>query len=235
MWHMARKFTMRVVFLPMPFLVLAFFFEYLLPQNALSSYLFSPFRMVCYGCYCIQAFFIHFIIGPKINNMCQPIYDVDRSCVPCELNFLLQDLPQQMLLHPAVRMLTFAFENRWIMFWNSITFLYQKIQNCYSWVISVSCSREDARMFFCRLLVELVGLYVIFRIWYFLLQIFLGFIVSSALLLSPTVFTVCCSLSCRSSSRLCVLLCRFRCNICIDTCCCWCHVIPSVNLDICAF
>ncbi|KAL9964370.1 hypothetical protein ACROYT_G028001 [Oculina patagonica] len=54
MWHMARKFIMRVFILPIPFLVPAIFFKYLLCQTALSSktnvreetYLFKPFWLL---------------------------------------------------------------------------------------------------------------------------------------------------------------------------------------------
>ena len=79
-WHMARKFIMRTVLLPIPFLAPALFVEYLLHQNLLPqqnmlriSYLFQPFRILCYGCYCIQAFYLHFLLGKPP--------DADRSCV----------------------------------------------------------------------------------------------------------------------------------------------------------
>ena len=59
---------MRVILLPIPFLVPALYVEYLLYQNALpqqtsvkeTTYLFRPFRMVCYGCYVSQALFFPF-------------------------------------------------------------------------------------------------------------------------------------------------------------------------------
>ena len=58
MWHIARKFIMHVVILPLPFLVPAVFVEYLLYKNVLSSqtnvkertHLFRPLKMACYAC-----------------------------------------------------------------------------------------------------------------------------------------------------------------------------------------
>ena len=68
MWHIARKFFMHVVILPLPFLVPATFVEYLLYKNVLSSqtsvkestHLFRPLKMACYACYCFKAFFFYF-------------------------------------------------------------------------------------------------------------------------------------------------------------------------------
>ena len=78
-WHMVRKFIMRVIILPLPFLVPAIFAEYLLYQDALSpqnflrvTHLFKPFRKLCYACYCIQAFYLCFIAKPP---------DAARSCI----------------------------------------------------------------------------------------------------------------------------------------------------------
>ena len=81
MWHMARKFIMHVVIMPLPFLVPAIFIEYLLYKNVLSTqtsikertHLFRPLKMVCYACYCIQAFYFYFFITGKNNST--------RSCV----------------------------------------------------------------------------------------------------------------------------------------------------------
>ena len=72
--HRMRKFIMRVILLPIPFLVPAMYVEYLLYQNALShptsvketTVLFQPFMMVCYGCYFGLAFVSHFIV--QISN-----------------------------------------------------------------------------------------------------------------------------------------------------------------------
>ncbi len=79
-WHTARKIIMRTVLLPILFLAPAVFVENLLNQNLLPqqnvlriSHLFQPFRGLCYGCYCIQGFYLHFLMGkPR---------DAERSCV----------------------------------------------------------------------------------------------------------------------------------------------------------
>ena len=69
-WNMARRFIMRVLILPIPFLLPALFVEYLLfksvlpQQNSLHvGHLFDPFKMLCYGCYFVHAFYLHFVIG----------------------------------------------------------------------------------------------------------------------------------------------------------------------------
>ena len=105
-WHRMRKFIMRVILLPIPFLVPAIYFYYLLHQNALSqptsaktaTLPFSPFRMVCYGCYVIQAFFFHLIRGkpnpPFSLVYCPKSFSKDESC---DLIFSRRELPERML------------------------------------------------------------------------------------------------------------------------------------------
>lgn len=161
MWHMARKFIMRVFILPIPVLVPAIFVEYLLYQITLSrqtgaegrAHLFHPFRVICYCCYCIQAFYFYFLKG-KVNctSSCVCVWDEAADLAKGEhLRFVWtcshQELPQRML-------------TRFRSYWNStvnltvigwplvfyLTFLYdniKKIKNeiftCYQHgVISVS-------------------------------------------------------------------------------------------------
>ncbi len=104
-WHMARKFIMRVFILPIPFLIPALFVEYLLNQTALSSktnaregtHLFRPFRLVCYGCYCIQAFYFHFIIGKNnCRSSCVSEWDRERKHLKFIWTCWHQELPQRM-------------------------------------------------------------------------------------------------------------------------------------------
>ena len=75
MWHLGRKFIMRVVLLPLPFLAPALFVDYLLYLNLLPQlnvlhvkHLFQPFSKVCYICYCIQAFYLHFLVGKRART-----------------------------------------------------------------------------------------------------------------------------------------------------------------------
>ena len=62
-WHRARKFFMHVVLLPITFLAPAILVEYLLNQNFLPtqnilgiSQIVRPFRILCYCCFCWNAF-----------------------------------------------------------------------------------------------------------------------------------------------------------------------------------
>lgn len=68
-WHRARRFIMRVLILPIPFLFPALFVVYLIQNNVLPhqnslrlSHLFQPFNMLCYSCYFIQAFYYSFFV-----------------------------------------------------------------------------------------------------------------------------------------------------------------------------
>ena len=104
MWHMARKFIMRVLILPLPVLVPAIFVEYLFYQTALSpqtsvkgkAHLFQPFRVMCYCCYCIQAFYFHFIVG-KVNCTSACVCEWDPHVIKFIWTCSHQELPQRML------------------------------------------------------------------------------------------------------------------------------------------
>ncbi|KAJ7390661.1 Multidrug resistance-associated protein 1 [Desmophyllum pertusum] len=142
MWHKARKFIIRVVLLPIPFLVPAIFVEYLLYHNALSlqtrvketMHLFQPFKMVCYSCYCIQAFYFHFIIGkPYPSRSC--VY-FPKSCVyypkHCSLEEFTwicshRELPQRMLTHLGYIRWTLKALWRFIL-WGIVSSPYEKFQ-----------------------------------------------------------------------------------------------------------
>ena len=105
-WHRMRKFIMRVILLPIPFFAPAIYFYYLLHQNALSqptsaktaTFPFSPFRLLCYGCYVIQAFFFHLIRGkpnpPFSLVYCPKSFSEDESC---DLIFSRRELPERMV------------------------------------------------------------------------------------------------------------------------------------------
>lgn len=112
MWHMARKFIMRAVLLPIPFLVPALFVEYLLYQNLLPqqnllriAHLSQPFRILCYSCYCIQAFNLHFLKGKPPNAersylcLCRVLPSLDNGnlCICSH-----RELPDRMLEHLRV-------------------------------------------------------------------------------------------------------------------------------------
>lgn len=96
---------MRAFLLPITFLAPAIFVDYLLYQNLLPhhnvikiSHIFRPFRILCYGCYCVHAFYFHILQGKPP--------DAERSCVFDKREFECQDklrfhreLPQRMLGH----------------------------------------------------------------------------------------------------------------------------------------
>lgn len=80
-WNMTKRFIMRVLILPMPFLLPALFVDYLLTkkviprQSSLSEgHVFQPFRLLCYGCYCFHAFYLHFIIERPNAKAIRDVY-----------------------------------------------------------------------------------------------------------------------------------------------------------------
>lgn len=94
-WHRARKFIMRVVLLPIPFLAPAIFVEYFLYQNLLPdqnmlgiSLIVPPFRILCYGCFYFNAFYLHILRGKPPGN--------ERPCNE------VVELPQRMLRHLCI-------------------------------------------------------------------------------------------------------------------------------------
>ena len=108
-WHRARKFIMRVFLLPIPCLVPAIFVEYLLYQNLLPKqnmlridHLFQPFRMFCYSCYCVHAFYSHILQGkPPVAKESRCLFEEENfksENVP--FNWIcFHDLPHEMLDH----------------------------------------------------------------------------------------------------------------------------------------
>ena len=91
-WHRARKFFMHVVLLPIPFLAPVILVEYLLYQNLLPtqnilgiSQIVRPFRILCYGCLCLNAFYLHILRGKPLDD--------ERPCDE------VGELPQRMLRH----------------------------------------------------------------------------------------------------------------------------------------
>ena len=107
MWHIARKFIMHVVIMPLPFLVPAIFIEYLLYKNVSSAqtsikertHLFRPLKMTCYACYCLQAFYFYFIITGKNNSTRSCVREFHREKIK-DSTFIYcfhHELPQRML------------------------------------------------------------------------------------------------------------------------------------------
>ena len=91
-WHRVRKFFMHVVLLPITFLAPAILVEYLLNQNLLPtqnilgiSQIVRPFRILCYGCLCLNAFYLHILRGKPLDD--------ERPCDE------VGELPQRMLRH----------------------------------------------------------------------------------------------------------------------------------------
>ena len=91
-WYRARKFIVHVGVLPIPFLAPAIFVEYFVYQNLVPdqnmlgiSLTVPPFRILCYGCFYFNAFYLHILRGKPP--------DKER---PCDV---IAELPQRMLRH----------------------------------------------------------------------------------------------------------------------------------------
>lgn len=90
MWNRIKRFIMRIFILPVLFFLPALFVEYLQYNNILPPYnflnishLFSSVKVLCYCCYCLQAFLCSF-----------------SSRKPNDWGFgIIRDLPLQMLIH----------------------------------------------------------------------------------------------------------------------------------------
>lgn len=122
---------MRVLILPLPFLVPAIFVKYLRYRTALTSqttgneiaHVFQPIRVVCYSCYCIHAFYFNFVKGKA---------HCTRSCVleldPGEFIRMCshQQLPQQMESHLPILWLSIA-KPVFFLPWNMLLSLFQSI------------------------------------------------------------------------------------------------------------
>ena len=152
LWHMVRKFIMRVVILPLPFLVPAVFIEYLLYKNVLSSqisvkertHLFRPFKMACFACYCFQAFYFYFIIG-KTNCTRSCVDEFARDDKHLNIIWLCyhRELPQRMLtrVHTVRSFLWLSISSPCSWF---VTDLIQEAKTC-------SCSPCTVSIFsFCK-------------------------------------------------------------------------------------
>lgn len=261
LWHMARKFIMRVVILPLPFLVPAVFIEYLLYENVLSSqisvkertHLFRPIKMACYACYCFQAFYFYFIIGKNnCTKSCVEKLDCDGRYPIIIWHCFYRELPQRMLARVQII--------RWISlvccgpqgYSHYLLFLPAKIclRSCPSCRLSVSSFLE----FLCHIIKYLA-------IWVFSLYAWLSLFLS---LFSPSIialhpFSVLCASvgSCLWKLmdvnflhryillpvRLVVVLldilvsCLSAVGVvfCITVCCCWCYSIPSIRHLACVF
>ncbi len=174
MWHMARKFIMRVFILPIPFLVPAIFVEYLLYQTAMSpktnvneiTHLFQPFRLVCYGCYCIQAFYFHFIIGKaNCTSSCVSEWNSESKHLKFIWTCWHQELPQRM---STLLRVVWEFS---VFFWSSLLELkrfpsYQDMKNTKNKIVSYCmASCEISVSCFLRFLgviwiIILVGMFI---------------------------------------------------------------------------
>lgn len=200
MWHMVRKFIMRVFILPLPFLVPAIFVEYLLYQTMLSqqitlkerTHLFQPFRVICYCCYCIQAFYLHFIIG---KTKCSNSYVGEWSRENKHLKFIWtcshQELPQRRLT--LIRVVWDAL----VMYWDLFLKLIPSYQDIKHFILSFFSLCHS-----CEISVSYVLWIIFFNLWVslsvvllsliFLITYALGYIFIFPLLSSP-VSTLCTS------------------------------------------
>ncbi len=215
MWHVARKFIVRVFILPIPFLVPAIFTDTLYRTSVKEgTYLFRPFLMLCYGCYTIQAFYFEFI-KRKVNLKICPEggglpctvaqnyrlksfgrYDVPKKTIR---NCTHRELPQQMLMHVHLIVLLIAFWGHAV--WRLCTFLNKTLQTCLitglSFEISVSSFREKLTFSVGLLFVSaacLWGLYLMSYLGYTMLFLFLIMVVSY----SCFVFTLTTIIQCTS-------------------------------------
>ena len=160
-WHRMRKFIMRVILLPIPFLVPALYVEYLLYQNALSqltsiketTVLFQPFLMVCYGCYFIRAFVFHFIVQISDHTDFCVTNDKSITCTQQELpEIFLNDL--RCVCKTLIKMWTFS--------WKFIlTDVKVCIRTCPSFVISFSFFNKFIWFIIRLLAIILLGLLII--------------------------------------------------------------------------
>ena len=196
LWHMVRKFIMRVVILPLPFLVPAVFIEYLLYKNVLSSqisvkertHLFRPFKMVCYACYCFQAFYFYFIIG-KTNCTRSCVDEFDRDDKHLNVIWLCYDreLPQRMLTRVhIVRCFLWIFWATSPCNW-FVTDLIQEAKTCSCSPCTVSIS--SFRKFFWSIIFYLAVCILCACVMFIQLSISFWYIVAIAIL-SP--FAVIC-------------------------------------------
>jgi len=97
-WHKARKFCVRVVIIPLPFLGPVIFGDILL-FGFFKLHSFQRFMMICCGCYVIQAFYISFFTARSVQA---------KPCKVCKLvnpkTFSCQDeLPQLIVGHLRVQ------------------------------------------------------------------------------------------------------------------------------------
>ena len=98
-WNMAKRFIMHVFVLPIPFLLLALFVEYLLynnvlpRQNSLSvSHLLHPFKILCYSCYCIHAFYLYLVVEKPIATSSCVVYPHHTLTTFCFASYLFASM-----------------------------------------------------------------------------------------------------------------------------------------------
>ena len=167
-WHRMRKFIMRVILLPIPFLVPALYVEYLLYQNALpqqtsvkeTTYLFRPFRMVCYGCYVSQALFFHFIIrepNPAVSVMWPPKSgreDEDFTWI-----YSRQELPER--IHSHVYIVWLAVKTFWSISWDITVSGCQEFKNYFIDLLSCTMSLSSFSRFLCKTIFTSIGIFLL--------------------------------------------------------------------------
>ena len=163
-WHRMRKFIMRVILLPIPFLVPALYVEYLLYQNALpqqtsvkeTTFLFRPFRMVCYGCYVSQALFFHFIIrepNPAVSVMYHPksgSKNEDFTWI-----YSRRELPER--IHSHVYIVWLAVKNSWDITVSSC----QEFKNYFIDLLSCTMSLSSFSTFLCKTIFTSIGIFLL--------------------------------------------------------------------------
>jgi len=163
-WNMARRFIMRVLILPIPFLLPVLFVEYLLFKNVLPQqnslyvgHLFDPFKMLCYGCYFVHAFYLHFVIE-------KPSTTSSRSHV------VYQD---PTLTHLRFAMQSFLDVCNWLLerFFIAFEFMIDGLANCPYNVASTGFVRSVI-LFLGRILITVC--FMAFVIFVFLSFLFIG-------------------------------------------------------------
>ena len=189
-WHRMRKFIMRVILLPIPFLVPALCVEYLLYQNALpqqtsvkeTTFLFRPFRMVCYVCYVSKALFFHFIIrepNPAVSVMYHPKSgreDEDFTWI-----YSRRELPER--IHSHVYIVWLAVKIFSSLSWEITVSGCQELKNYFIDLLSCTMSLSSFSRFLCQTIFTSIGI--------FLLALYTMMVDLSILILSFPIVTLC--------------------------------------------
>ena len=164
MWHRARKFFMHVFLLPMPFLAPTILVEYLLYQNLLPAQnmlgirrTVGPFRILCYGCLCLNAFYLHVLRGKPTDN--------ERPCDE------VGELPQRVSRHLRI-------------VGSDLRFLFSTI--CVTFLIPISAVCVTSfpiivRFFYTPFSLVLVSVVILYGFLSFLMTIIMSYPIAAVL------------------------------------------------------